>query len=301
MMLPPEIPKTPFTWPQAKTRGISRRRLDELVANRQVRRVLTGVYLRGDIEDTPLCRVRCAALVVSPFAVVCDRTAAWLLGVDTFEYHELDILPPLETYVLRGHPPTSRPECAGGTRDLSKDDVWTIEGVRVTNPLRTALDLGCKLSRRDGLAALDAFMRVHGITHERMYAELPRYFRRRGVVQLRELIPLADPRAESPGESWTRLAIIDAGLPCPEPQYWVVHDGRELFRLDLAYPRARVVVEYDGRDFHTSPEQREHDRQRRKWLGDHGWKVVVVDKDSFTPEALAAWLLELRTYLRVAA
>jgi very-short-patch-repair endonuclease len=61
------------------------------------------------------------------------------------------------------------------------------------------------------------------------------------------------------------------------------------------------VIEYDGREFHTSPEQRENDRLRRKWLRDHGWKVIVVDKDSFTPEALAAWLLELRTYLRLAA
>jgi hypothetical protein len=301
MMLPPEIPKTPFTWPQAKDLGISRRRLDQLVATHQVRRALTGVYVRADVEDTPLCRVRCAALVVSPFTVVRDRTAAWLLGVDTFAYHELDILPPLETCVLRGHSPTNRPECAGGTRDLSKDDVWTIEGVAVTNPVRTAMDLGCKLPRWHALAALDAFMRMYGITHADMYAELPRYFRRRGVVQLRELIPLADPRAESTGESWTRSAIIDSGLPCPEPQYWVVHDGRELFRLDLAYPHARVVIEYDGREFHTSPEQRENDRLRRKWLRDHGWKVIVVDKDSFTPEALAAWLLELRTYLRLAA
>jgi hypothetical protein len=301
MMLPPEIPKTPFTWPDAKRLGISRHRLDQLVTNHQVRRVLTGVYLRADVEDSALCRVRCAALVVSPFVVVCDRTAAWLLGIDLLDYRELDIVPPLETYTLRGHSPTSRPQCTGGTRDLSKADVWTIEGVNVTSPLRTALDLGCKLSRRDGLAALDAFMREHGITHADMYAELPRYFRRRGVIQLRQLIPLADPRAESHPESWTRLAITDSGLPCPEPQHWVVHDGRALFRLDLAYPHARVAIEYDGRDFHTSLEQRKRDRERRKWLRDHGWKVIVVDRDSFTPEALAAWLLELKTALRVAA
>ncbi len=301
MMLPPEIPAVPFTWSQMKGLGLSRYRLDEMVANGLVRRVLVGVYLRADVQDTPMNRARSAALVVSPFAVVCDRTAAWLLGVDTFEYRELEILPPLETYVLRGHPRTNRPECAGGERDLQPHDARVIEGVVVTTPLRTALDLGCKLSRRDALAALDAFMRVHGVTREELYAELPRYFRRRGVVQLRQLVPIADPRPESPGESWTRMEIIDAGLPVPQPQFWIYEHGRPVFRVDLGYPHSRVVVEYDGREFHESPEQQDHDRERRKWLERRGWKVIVVDKDSFTPAALSAWLDELRTALRLAA
>src|SRR5680860_489455 len=300
MMLPPELPTTPFTWPQMRKRGLTRNRLDEFVANGHVRRVLTGVYLRTEVPDSQQVRARAASLVVSSFAVVCDRTAAWMLGVDTFEYRELEILPKLETYVLRGHSPTNRPECAGGRRDLAAGDITVIEGVAVTTPVRTALDLGCKMSRRDALAALDGFMRMYGITREEFEAELPRYFRRRGVLQLRQLVPIADPRAESSGESWTRLAVLDAGLPAPEPQYWVCVGDRQVFRLDLAYPLSRVVVEYDGREFHDSPEQREHDRKRREWLKARGWSVIVVNKDSFSPEALSAWLNELRVALRLA-
>jgi len=301
MMLSHQIPTTPFTWAQMLRAGMSRHRFDDLVANGKIRRVLTGVYVRADVEDTQAVRLQAIRCVVSPFVVVCDRTAAWVHGVETFEYHELDVQPRLETYVLRGHCRTVRPECVGGQRDLAPTDVMTIHGVHVTTPLRTALDLGCKLSRHRALAALDAFMRVHDITRTEMEGELPRYFRRRGVVQLRQLVPLADPRAESSGESWTRLEIRDAGLPAPELQFWVFDEGRELFRLDLAYPHARVAVEYDGQEFHTSHEQREHDRRRRQWLRDHGWTVIVVDKDSFTPEALAAWLHELRVALRLAA
>ena len=138
----------------------------------------------------------------------------------------------------------------------------TIDRVAVTTPLRTALDLGCNLRRRDALAALDQFMGTHGLTREEYAAAAGRYFRRRGVVQLRQLIPLADPRAESPRESWTRLAIIDAGLPCPELQVWIEIDGVRSIRLDLAYPRHRIVVEYDGEELHDqTPEQREHDRR----------------------------------------
>lgn len=301
MMLPMSMPTTPFTWSQMKKRGLARRRLDEFVANGHVRRALTGVYLRSDVPDSQQIRAAAAALVISPHAVVCDRTAAWLLGVDTFAYRELEILPPLETFVLRGRRRTNRPQCSGGSRDLMPGDICFIEHLAVTTPLRTALDLGCKLSRRDALAALDGFMRMYGITREQFEAELPRYFRRRGVLQLRQLVPLADPRAESSGESWTRLAVVDAGLPVPEPQYWVCEGGRQVFRVDLAYPLSRVAVEYDGREFHESSEQREHDRKRREWLAARGWTVIVVDKDSFSPAALAAWLHELRVALRLAA
>jgi hypothetical protein len=271
------------------------------VADHVVRRVLTGVYVRADVPDTVQVRALAASLVISPFSVVCDRTAAWLLGVDVFDYHELEVLPPLETYVLRGHNPTRRNECDGGTRDLLPQDYCEVEGLKVTTPLRTALDLACKLSRRQALAALDAFMRAYGLSHAELRREALRYFRRRGVVQLRQLIPLADPRAESPGESWTRLEIIVAGLPWPELQVWVEVGGVPIYRLDLAYPHARVAVEYDGREFHESDEDRARDAERRAWLERHGWTVIVVDKDSFAPEALSGWLRQLRAALRLAA
>lgn len=300
MMLPPELPKTPFTWPDARRLGILRARFDELIANRVIRKVLQNVYVRSEVPDTTEVRARAAVLVLSPFAVACDRTAAWIMGVDTFDYRELDILPALETFVLRGQARTRRPECRGGERDLLDRDVCLISGVPVTTPLRTALDLGCKLPRRDALAAMDAFMRQYGLSREELQVEARRYFRRRGVVQLRQLIPLADPRSESSGESWTRLGIIDAGLPVPEPQCWVEDRGVPLFRLDLGYPRARVCVEYDGRQFHERLHDREHDEERRAWLKRHGWIVIVVTKDSFTDEAMGHWLEELRVALRLA-
>ena len=300
-MRPPcQFPDQPFTCNDAKRLGISRYRLDAALANREIRRVLTGVFVRADAPDTNGLRALAAALVISPYAVACDRTAAWLHGVDVMDFRELDILPPLETFVLRGHRRTNRPECRGGSRDLSPEDICVVGGVTATTPLRTALDLGCTLSRRRALAALDSFMRIHGITHAEMRRLLPRYFRRRGVVQLRQLIPIADGRAESSGESWTRLEILDARLPAPEPQYWVMVEGRPTYRLDLAYPKARVAVEYDGREFHEGDDQREADAKRRRWLRDQGWTVIVVDKDSFTAEAVNAWLGELRAALRPA-
>jgi hypothetical protein len=200
--------------------------------------------------------------------------------------------------VLRGHDPTDRRDCHGGTRGLKPEDWQLIGGVRTTTPVRTALDLACKLPRHEALAALDAFARDYDVTATVLRRLLVRYFRRRGVIQARELVSLSDDRSESRGESWTRLDIHDAGLPAPTPQHWVVCDGVPTYRLDLAYPRARVAVEYDGVVFHSTPEQRAHDEERRAWLREHGWYVIVVTKDSFAADACAAWLGELREVIR---
>lgn len=296
-MFAPRIPDHPFTTSEAELLGLDRKALTRAVGERRLVRVFTGVYLRHDVELTVAVRARCARLVTSPHSVLCDRTAAWLHGIDVLRYAELDVPPPLESYVLRGHDPTDRRELHGGTRDLRPEDWQVIEGVRVTTPLRTALDLACKLSRREAMAALDAFAQAHGVTRQELERLLWRYFRRRGVVQAKQLVPLVEPRSESAGESWSRLEIADRGLPTPDPQCWVDVDGVPTYRLDLAYKHARVAVEYDGEEWHSSPAAKKRDRARRTWLRAHGWTVIVLTKDSFTPDAADAWIRELREAL----
>jgi len=281
----------------AREAGLGRKFLKGVVQAGAVRVVLRGVYQRADEPDDQTTRSQAAFLVLGPLGVLADRTAAWLHGVDTFEYRELDVLPPLEMWVLRDGSRVRRTGCVGGERDLDVEDVMTVGRTRVTTPLRTALDLGCRLSRREALAALDGFMREHGLTQDDYRGQLHRYFRRRGVVQLRQLVARADGRAESAAESWTRLCIIDDGLPTPEIQHWVCHNGREVYRLDLAYPERRVAIEYDGRQYHDSPAQVAYDDQRREWLRRRGWTVIVVRKDSFGADALRRWLDELRRVL----
>jgi hypothetical protein len=294
-----DFPIRPFTTAGARELGFSDRQLGAAVRDGLLRRVLRGVYVRSDQPDTVEVRAACAALVIAPGSVVRDRTAAWIHGVDVFTNPEREVLAPIETCVGRFKTPTERSGIDGGTRDLAPADVMVIHGTAVTTPLRTALDLGCNLRRRDALAALDQFMRIHGLSREGLASAASRYFRRRGVVQLRQLIPLADPRAESVRESWTRLAIIDDGLPCPTPQFWIEIDGVPTYRLDLAYPLHRVVVEYDGEESHDrTPEQRKNDEERRGWLTRNGWTVIVVKRGDFTGTGLDRWLGELRAALR---
>jgi hypothetical protein len=296
-MEPTAFPATPFT---AATAPCTRARLRKAVASREVVRPVRGAYLRADVELTEIARAQVMALVVGRTAVLCDRTAAWVHGVDCLSYAELDDPPPVESCVLRGHEPTERPEVVGRTRDLRDEDIVVIGDVRVTSPLRTAADLLCLLPRREALAAADALMRAHGFTVADLRRLLVRYFRRRGVIQARDLAPLVDGRAESAGESWTRLVIIDHDLPTPQVQVWIDVDGRPTYRLDLAYAHARIAIEYDGAEHHTRRADRQRDEARRAWLRAHGWRVIVVTKLSFSDEAVSVWIGELRSMLAAA-
>lgn len=291
-------PRHPFAASDADVIGVSQRRLERDARNGVLKRWARGVYCLADLADSVELRARVLALASSNHHVLRDRTAAWLLGVDMHVMSEHDLLPPIESCALRGRNPTRRPEADGRTRDLSATDVVEVHGLKVTSPVRTAMDLGCNLRRREAFAAMTMLARLHGFTALDLARELPRFRGRRGVIQCRQLIPLVDPRIESAREAWVAVEIHDEGLPPPEPQWWIVIDGVPTYRLDFAYVHARVCVEYDGDDFHDqNDEQREADHTRRAWLRDHGWTVIVVKRGDFSGAERDRWIRELRVAL----
>lgn len=157
----------------------------------------------------------------------------------------------------------------------SRDGVVLREGVRLTDPARTALDCARFLPRYPALVAVDAFahagVRIADVRRRCGWlaggAE--------GRTQAAEVLALANWRAQSPEESWTRLLVVDAGLPRPWSQVPVDCPGGP-FYLDVGYPWLRAGVEYDGEDHHSAAHQRAHDRRRRELIRAAGWDVVVV-------------------------
>lgn len=290
-----EIPDRPFHVGELAALGLTRYQLDAMVREGRVRRVLRGAYAPASLPDTLETRAACARLVLPDHTVVCDRSAAWLWGVDCLDPGEHDGLPRLEVVSVGGADRSRRRDLYGGQRDLLPDEVVTVAGVRVTTPLRTACDLACLRGRRSALAVLDAFARAFGLTNEdytRMIRE--RYAGRRGCVQARELAPCASGLAESQGESWARSDIIASGLRAPELNPTVFIAGWGHVRPDLAYLWLKLAVEYDGEEHHSSDEDRAHDAARREAMRRQGWAVIVVTKEDFASGADGAWLDELR-------
>lgn len=284
----------PFTMATAREHGVTRGQLRTWLADGVVRRLLTGVYVDAAVPDSIELRVAAVARVAPPHGVVCDRTAAWVHGVDVFELAEQDVLPAIDLVSIGGRNRSVRAGVFGGQRDLLPSEIMTVQGVRVTTPIRTACDLACLRGRWSALAVLDAFRRAYDITAAELSAMTPRFKGRRGCRQLRELIPLSTDQADSPPESWIRLIIHDAGLPMPAAQVWVtLPDGRR-FRIENAYPGLRIGVEYDGSEHHTAEEDVEHDDHRRGQLVEvEDWIILVLRKRDFGPREREAWLAEL--------
>ena len=160
-------------------------------------------------------------------------------------------------------------------------------------------DLLRGLYRPYALSAADAFARAGLIVVDEVINYVHRLKGYRWIVQARSLAVLIDGRAESPGESWQRLRIHDAGFPPPTPQFEVVDATGLLRRLDLAYPELLIGSEYDGREFHTLRDDRIHDQERRADLtGRFGWRWVNADRSRiFGPDP--AFELELGVLLNI--
>ncbi len=153
-----------------------------------------------------------------------------------------------------------------------------LEGIPVTTPSRTLLDLAAVVPRRHLERALqEAEVRRLGdlISLEQLLVLHPR---RRGTATLRSI--LASDRI---GENVTRsgleerfLAFLDrAALPRPEINAHVEIAGR-LIECDCLWRPQRVIVELDGHAFHAPRDAFEADRARDRAFQAAGWRVVRV-------------------------
>lgn len=254
----------PFTYQDAIHGGLDRRELDELVRAGEVVTPHRGIYLPTYIADDVSARVAAVALVLPPGAALARESAAWLMGIDVRPPTRWQAPPSLECLVPEHVARPAHPGINAFVSSLPPEDIFVVDGVPCTTPVRTAVDLARYRARHVGLGAIDA------ITHAGLAS--PAELRRRTeplsghrfIKRAREVIELCDPRTESPGESWTRLRLVEAGLPAPEVQISLrASDGREVYRLDMGYEKERVGIDYDGFEHHLrTPRQREHDDAR---------------------------------------
>ncbi len=272
----------PFTAAQARAAGLTYRDLSSLVDAGLLRRVVKGVLVATQLPDGIDLRLRALALVAPPGCVVVDWTAVWL-WTGQLPPGQHRAVPPLCVFKVAGRDRLRNSLCHSGERSFLSEDLVEIGGLWITSPLRTAWDIG-RLSARDlAIAGLDALFRLDEFGRDEFLGGFPRFRGQRGVVQLRELGPLADPRSQSGPESVLRLRWADLrSLPAPVPQVPILDDsGREIYYLDLGVPELRFACEYDGAEFHSSDEDREHDRARRAWIEENrGWIIEVVRKEN---------------------
>jgi hypothetical protein len=233
-------------------------------------RLFPDVYACRTVRLDHGVRARAAAQFLLPEGVVCGRSAAVLWGVDLTDPGD-----DVECTV----PATCRRGAVQGIRQnrraLGPGEVTTRSGVRVTTPLRTALDLARLEPRAEAVAWLDQFVRARLVTLDELRTAAA-HLTGRDCRRVRAVVALVDGLAMSPQETRLRLLVLDSDLPRPVAQY-EVHDaaGRFVAKVDLGWPEARVAVEYDGA-WHGAAQQVGPDRRRLNALTAAGWTVVFV-------------------------
>ncbi|WP_433390039.1 DUF559 domain-containing protein [Micromonospora sp. KLBMP9576] len=243
-------------------------------------RLLPDIYVHidGYREDDHRMWCDAAALTLPAGAAISGLSAAFLWGVDL-----LPRASPVSVALPSAARRRSTQRVSVNQLSLSAREITRFAGLPVTTGVRTAFDLGRQLSRTDALVAVDALLHRRVVKPPALSGYLDTHNGWPGTAQLREVLALAEPLSESPMETRVRLVLHDAGLPPLTAQHDVhgirPQPGRVLLgRVDLAYPRWRIAIEYEG-DHHRERSHFQRDVARLNALRAAGWLVLRFTAD----------------------
>lgn len=245
------------------------------------------VFVPRDAELTPLIRANAAWLWSGRRGVVAGLSASTLHGAKW-----IDACLPAQIIHDNRHPP---PGIRSWADRLEEDEIAAAgDGIRVTTPARTALDLACRYPVGKAVAAIDALARATHLKIADVELLAERYKGRRGIRRARVALPLVDPGAESPRETWLRLLLIRAGFPPPRTQI-PLHDeyGQLIAVFDMGWEHIKLAVDYEG-DHHWMDRRRfNHDIRRAEAIAELGWtdmRVTAEDTEGgVIARVSAAW------------
>jgi predicted transcriptional regulator of viral defense system len=249
--------------------GIDGPGITELVALGVLTRLWRGFYTTGETVGLPDPRGVTRSMRV---ALGHESAAAWC-GVDLAKpVDRLHVVAPRN----RGRRSDDAPGVRIHRADLEASDVRVVRGVRVTAPNRTISDIARAAPLAEAVAAADGFLRRRLTTVSSLQSYVEQLAGPRRPAALR-VAALADPLSASVFESLTRVLLIESGIRPPTPQLTILSEAKGwIGRVDFAWPDARLVLECDGFEHHSSLDAFNRDRRRWSALTRAGWRVAVV-------------------------
>lgn len=266
----------PFTTRSASGAGVTPQDLTLLRREGLLRTPIKGVHVAAQVLDDTALRLACLTLVTPPDAIVVDRHAGWAQGADMLLHPNEHLhAMPIAMFLPHGRGRLRNKLADSGERTFRDTDLTVVDGVRMTTPLRTALDLGRQRWPEPALTALDALHRLRAFSVEELLAEVDRFKRMRWVTTLRLVAPHTDGRSQSGGETVVRWRWLNLPVPPPEPQTAVHSNGRLAF-IDVGNAGLRFGVDFQGVEWHTG-EHEKADEARFGWLRDDAdWIIEPV-------------------------
>jgi very-short-patch-repair endonuclease len=263
--------------------GLSRGVIDRLVHRQLLFPMQQGVFAVGHPGPVELGDATAALLAAGPGAVLSHHTAAALWDIRPTDSGDGQIHVTV--------PEASRTRAEGFSlhraRTLKNKDIQVRDGLPVTSPARTLLDLAPLLAPRQLELAFDRAL-VARIIRPHDLAELLRRAKgKNGTPALAALLGRqhGSTVTRSQAEELFLELLRSARLPTPR-----VNIRQAGYEVDFLWTEQRVVVEIDGYRFHSTRRAFEHDHRKDRDLLAAGLTVLRFTYDQLRrePEAVIA-------------
>ncbi|MDE0376568.1 MAG: DUF559 domain-containing protein [bacterium] len=285
-----------ITGDQAIKAGLSRSSIRRRIESKEWDHIENDIYL---VYGTRSKVVYLRAAVLALPAVVSHQSAAQLHGLGYKTFTGAVVTVPhrrSNRFVeVRVHQST----------DLHRRYVTHIADFPVTNPVRTMFDLASVTEFDELRSIAQKALAARRVTYEGL-AEILEELGRRGrpgTTRFRKLIEEVSPGYAAPESVMEErmLALLnEGGLPKPALQMPLPWRSPTKGRVDFAYEDARVIIECDGRRWHTTMEAFESDRRRDNLAQLNGWRVLRFTWSDLN-ETPAGVLYQISQALRLAA
>ena len=231
-------------------------------------RVHPGVYYLNVTPRTWHTDVLAAVLAAGPDALATHRTASRLWRLEGVGGRVIEVTVPHD-----GRPGPSGVLVHRTRRPLPGADT---DGIPITSPERTLLDLAAFVPRAVLEKAYMSALHQKHTTPDLVAAYVEDFGGRgvRGTRKLKQVVPLADEGITASGsEVELRQIIRTCPIPAPALQLRVALPIGGNAYPDFSWPDRMKIVEVDGYDAHSTPEQLHDDLIRQNALMDLGWEI----------------------------
>jgi Transcriptional regulator, AbiEi antitoxin/Protein of unknown function (DUF559) len=254
-----------------------------------------GVYLLAGVPPTWHTEIWAALLAAGPLATVTHETSTRLHGSPHVG------LRPITLTVPHGAHPRVRGAVVHQIDDLRSGQIATIDGLPVSRPARAVVEVAATFGRRRLGRVLDDMVFDRRTSYEEVGVALADVARpgKPGVVVLASVL---DDRstASVPGDSELEralfAALLGAGLPLPGAQRALPGTGAVQGVVDAAYPDCRLILEADGRRWHTRAADLRRDHERDAEAARAGWLTLRFLYEQITrdPDGVCAVVADVR-------
>lgn len=266
--------------------GVSAQAIGRAVRAGRLRPLFRGVYAVGHIAVRREGWWMGALLACGGGAALSHQTAATL-----WELHKGSILPvALITPTDRGR---KQSRIKVHRTRLHETETLVRDGLRVTTPARTIVDLAATLSARSLREMVERAQDGRRFDPDGISTTLARVPRQAGARPLMDLLELMQPDTDNARSHLERLflsLVRHARLPRPEVNREIADRKR-----DFVWPRQRLVVEVDGYRYHSSRQAKRRDHRRDRQLTTLDWRPVrfTYEDVAFEPAQIARELTAL--------